>query len=349
MAPVRNARVIFKEVPADYPIPGKTVVYDESETIDVDNAPLDGGVLVKVLALSVDPYLRRMMIGPDAENFIPTFKLGQPVVNYGVAVVVRSESSAIKKGDHVVGLLDRQFPFQEYVLVRAHDFSTIRLVENSAHLPWSLYVGVLGMPGQTAYYGWSEFARPKKGDVVFVSAASGPVGATVVQLAKAEGLKVIASAGSDEKVAFVKAIGADVVFNYKTTNTREVLQKEGPLNIYWDNVGGETLEAAIDFSARHARVIVCGNISAYNTTEPYGVKNLQLLLWREITLHGFLFISLEPKYYEQFMKTIPKRVASGEIKYKEHVVRGLENAGQAIFDVQMGKNFGKSVVIVADE
>ncbi|KAI1792111.1 NAD(P)-binding protein [Ganoderma leucocontextum] len=347
MAPVRNARVIFNEVPTDYPIPGKTVVYDESETIDLDNVPLNGGILVKVLALSIDPYLRRMMIGPDAENFIPTFKLGQPIVNYGIAVVARSENPAIKQGAHVVGLIDRQFPFQEYAIV--HDLSTVRVVENSERLPWSLYLGVLGMPGQTAYYGWSEFARPKKGDVVFVSAASGSVGATVVQFAKAEGLKVIASAGSEEKVAFVKAIGADVAFNYKTTSTREVLEREGPINIYWDNVGGETLEAAIDFSARHTRVIVCGNISAYNTTEPYGVKNLQLLLWREITLHGFLFISLEPKYLEEFFKTIPKRIASGEIKYKEHIVRGLENAGQAILDVQMGKNLGKSVVVVADE
>ncbi|PIL28118.1 hypothetical protein GSI_09769 [Ganoderma sinense ZZ0214-1] len=345
MPSVRNARVIFNEIPTDYPLPGKHVVYDTSKTIDLENVPLDGGVLVKILVLSIDPYLRRMMVGRDVQNFSPPFELGQPIVNYGVAVVLRSENPAIRKGDHVVGL-EGQFPFQEYAIV--HDFSTVRVVENTENIPWSVYVGVLGMPGETAFYGWTEFAKHKKGDVVFVSGAAGPVGATVVQLAKAEGLKVIASAGSDDKVAFVKSIGADVAFNYKTTSTREVLDREGPLNLYWDNVGGETLETAIEFSARHARVIVCGNISAYNTKSPYGVKNLQLLIWREITLHGFLFDSLRPKHAAAFFRTMPGRVASGAVRYKEHVVHGLENAGQAILDVQEGRNFGKSVVVVAE-
>ena len=141
-----------------------------------------------------------------------------------------------------------------------------------------------------------------------------------------------------------------------------------PSDSYWDNVGGETLEAALDFAAHGTRVIVsplsliegiscslcpsnqvCGNISAYNTKEPYGVKNLQLLLWREIKMYGFLWSSLSSKHGKDFFENFPKRVASGEIKYKEHAVRGLENAGQAILDVQQGKNFGKSVIIVADE
>ncbi|KAI1788692.1 hypothetical protein LXA43DRAFT_1158615 [Ganoderma leucocontextum] len=165
---------------------------------------------------------------------------------------------------------------------------------------------------------------------------------TIVQLAKVEGLKFIASAGSDEKVMFVKAIGADVAFNYKTTSTRDVLD-------YWDNVGGDTLKAAIDFSTRHARV-VCGKISAYNTKEPYGVKNLQLLIWREISLNSYVVTSLRPKHKETFFRTMMKHVVSGEIRYKEHVVRGLENAGwRALLGVQMGKNFGKSVVVVTDE
>ncbi|KAM5544815.1 hypothetical protein V8D89_001713 [Ganoderma adspersum] len=324
MPSVRNARVIFNEIPTDYPLPGKHVVYDTSKTIDLENVPLDGGILVKVLVLSIDPYLRRMMVGPGVQNFSPPFELGKPIVNYGVAVVLRSENPDIKKGDHVVGL-EGQFPFQEYAIV--NDFSTIRVVEKPENIPWSVYVG-------------AEFPQPKKGDVVFVSGAAGPVGATVVQLAKADGLKVIASAGSDDKVAFVKSLGADVAFNYKTTNTREVLEREGPLNIYWDNVGGETLESALDFSARYARVIVCGNISAYNTKEPYG---------REISLHGFIFESQRAKHAAAFFRTMPGGVASGAVRYKEHVVRGLENAGQAILDVQMGKNFGKSVVVVAEE
>ncbi|KAI0706490.1 hypothetical protein C8Q76DRAFT_800914 [Earliella scabrosa] len=176
-----------------------------------------------------------------------------------------------------------------------------------------------------------EFAHAaKSGDVVFVTAAAGSVGSTVVQIAKAEGLKVIASAGSEDKTA-------------------EVLEKEGPINIYWDNVGGESLEAALEYSAQKAHFIICGSISNYNTKEPYNVKNLQLILWREVTLHGFLVLSLESKYADEFFRTFPARVASGEIKYKEHRVEGLEHAGQAIFDVQSGKNTGKMVVVVANE
>ncbi|TBU55126.1 NAD(P)-binding protein [Dichomitus squalens] len=345
MAPVKNGRVIFNEIPTGYPVPGQTIVYDESETIDLDNVPLNGGILVKILALSIDPYLRRKMIDPKIPSFFPPFRVGQVLDNSGVGVVLRSESPAFKVGSHVKG----HFPFQEYVVLSDPSKARTRVLENKESLPWTVYLGVCGMPGQTAHHGWYEFSHFKKGDIVFVTAASGPVGATVVQIAKAEGLKVIASAGSDEKVEFVKSIGADVAFNYKTTKTREVLEKEGLINIYWDNVGGESLEAALEFAAQKAHFIICGNISGYNTQDPYHVKNLQQLVWREITFHGFLIGSLMPKYQEEFDRTFPARVASGEIKYKEHIVRGLENAGQGLVDVLTGKNFGKTVLVVADE
>ncbi|PIL25993.1 hypothetical protein GSI_11747 [Ganoderma sinense ZZ0214-1] len=345
MAPVKNGRVIFNEMPTDYPIPGQTTVYDESETIDLENVPLNGGILIKTLVVSIDPYLRRMMIDPKTPSSFPPFSIGQTLINHAVGLVLRSENLAIPKGSHVAGL----FPFQEYAVLSGPVSPRVRVVENKENLPWSVFVGVCGMPGQTAHHGWHEYSHSKKGDLVFVTAASGPVGATVVQIAKAEGLRVIASAGSDEKVEFVKSLGADVVFNYKTTKTREVLEKEGLVNIYWDNVGGESLEAALEFAAPKSHFIICGNISGYNTGEPYNVKNLQQLVWREITFHGFLVDSLMPKYREEFLRTFPIRVASGEIKYKEHVVHGLENAGQALLDVMKGGNFGKSVVIVADE
>ena len=129
------------------------------------------------------------------------------------------------------------------------------------------------MAGKTADFGWKEFSAAKVGDVAFITAGAGPVGQLVIQLAKLDGLKVIASAGSDEKVAYLKTLGADVAFNYKTNKTAEVLEKEGPINVYWDNVGGETLEAAINHAAIGARFIECGMISAYNATgEPYNVK-----------------------------------------------------------------------------
>ncbi|KAL7284701.1 hypothetical protein ACG7TL_002005 [Trametes sanguinea] len=352
---------------AGFPEPGTTMAYDDTQTIDPDTAPLTpGAFLVKVLVLSIDPYLRGKMRDAGLESYSDAFVIGEPLYNYGIGVVVRSENPAFKAGDHLYGI----FKFQHYVI--ESDERAFRVLENKEGLPWSVYVGVCGMPGLTAYCGWKEHARPKRGEVAFITAGGGPVGAyvvnpyasgraatvayactllyrTAIQLAKADGLKVIASAGSDEKVAFMRSIGADVAFNYKTTDTRAVLATEGPIDIYWDNVGGATLEAAIEYAARHARLLECGMISQYNTTEPYHVKNLRLIVHKELSIHGFLVLSLQDKYETEFRATVPARVARGEIGYREERARGLENAGQAIVDVQRGRNAGKSVVIVADE
>lgn len=205
---------------------------------------------------------------PDHDLIQPAFEKGQPIENFGVGVVLRSENPKVKAGDHVYGIF-REYPVDPVLERSAHlpasafaqyfirpSFDGFRVLENKEGLPWSVYVGVAGMPGQTAYSAWKEYAKVQKGDVVFVTAASGPVGSFVVRLAKADGLKVIASAGSDEKCEFVKSLGADVVFNYKTTKTADVLAKEGPINIFWDNVGGESLDAALQYAARGARFLV---------------------------------------------------------------------------------------------
>ncbi|OCH96220.1 NAD-P-binding protein [Obba rivulosa] len=343
MAPVKNGRHLFNEVPAGYPEPGKTTVYDDSETIDLENTPLNGGLLVKTLILSIDPYMRGRMRDPSIASYAPPFYVGQPLNNFGVGKVLRSEDSMFKPGDHIYGM----FPFQEYVV--AQDPKGYKLLENKEGLPWSVYVGVCGMPGQTAYYAWKEWSNAKKGEVAFVTAASGPVGSTVVQLAKGDGCKVIASAGSDEKVAFVSSIGADVAFNYKSVPTRKVLEKEGPINIYWDNVGGETLAAAIDAADVYARFIECGMISQYNTQDPYPLKNLTSIVSKQLKFYGFIVSSLHGKYGTQFYQELPRRVAAGEIKYQEDITHGLEKVGEAILDVMTGKNKGKKVILVADD
>ncbi|EKM53341.1 uncharacterized protein PHACADRAFT_259646 [Phanerochaete carnosa HHB-10118-sp] len=342
MAPVKNGRILFNDIPSGYPEPGKTTIYDESETIDLDSAPLNGGFLVKTLVLSIDPYLRDKMRDPKDYGFVPHFDMNQPIANFGVGVVVRSENKGVKVGDHLYGT----FPFQEYFILPGLEGS--RILENKEGLPWSAYVGIAGMPGQTAYTAWKEYAQAKKGETAFVTAASGPVGSLVVQFAKADGMKVIASAGSDEKVAFVKSLGADVVFNYKKTKTADVLAKEGPINVYWDNVGGESLDAALTNAAQRARFLECGYITGYNG-EGTPVKNMAVVFGKEITLYGFLVFSLLPKYEDEFYREIPARVAKGEFKYIEDAKKGLEWAGHAILDVQQGKNHGKSVVIVAEE
>ncbi|KAH9918900.1 NAD-P-binding protein [Epithele typhae] len=346
MSPICNARVLFKEFPgSDYPVVDQHLAYDDSQTVDPVTDPLDGGFLVKVLYLSVDPYLRRRMTpGGAPEESIQPFAINEPLVNYGVGVVLRSEHAKIKAGSHLVGFL----PFQEYVILPNDDGITL-LDSKPDGISWSAYIGVLGMPGLTAYSGWNEFSRAKPGETVFVTAASGAVGAVVVQLAKLSGCKVIASAGSEDKVEYARTIGADVAFNWKKDNTREILKREGPINICWDNVGGESLEAALDAAASHARFIICGSASNYNTGTPYNVKNLQLLIWKEIHFYGFLYLSLQPKHGPAFLRDMPRHVAAGEVKFKEHLTRGLARAGDALLDVLRGGNFGKSVIVVAEE
>ncbi|KAJ3551077.1 hypothetical protein NMY22_g6 [Coprinellus aureogranulatus] len=240
MSPVPNPRVLFNEVPQGYPEPGKTVVYDESENIDLDTVSIpDGGFLVKTLYLSVDPYMRGHIRKPEVKSYSPPFVIGQPLNGHGVGVVLKSKYPELKEGAHVYGI----FSHQVYSVYK--DKSGLIVLDNKENLPWSYYVGVCGMPGKTAYHAWHEYSQAKKGETVFVTAGAGPVGSFVIQLAKLDGCKVIASAGSDEKVEFMKSIGADVAFNYKTTNTLEVLEKEGGIDIYWDNVGGETLDAVL--------------------------------------------------------------------------------------------------------
>ncbi|KAF9470781.1 leukotriene B4 12-hydroxydehydrogenase, isoform CRA_a, partial [Pholiota conissans] len=161
------------------------------------------------------------------------------------------------------------------------------------------------------------------GETVFVSAAARAVGSLVIQLAKMDGCKVIGSAGSEEKVQFMKECGADVAFNYKTTNTLEVLKKEGPIDIYWDDVGGETFDAALDAAASNARFILCGTISTYNDPKGTPVYNMPKVFEKCLSINGFLYQPLEPKWRQQFAATIAPLVAAGKIKHQEDVYEGF--------------------------
>jgi len=338
MAPITNKRIILKEFPTGFPVPGQTTTLDSSQTIDLHNVPLNGGILVKTLVLSLQPYLMARM-----RPFMPNrFQIGQSIEDCGVGVVVRSENPAFQVGDHLHGF----YPFQEYsVLHETKDFTKIH---NEYNLPWSVFLGIAGLPGQTAYFGWKEYSRVKKGEVAFVSSGAGAVGSLVIQLAKQDGMKVIASAGSDDKVQFLKELGADVAFNYKTTQTSEILEKEGPIDVYWDNVGGETLEAALNAAAKHARFIECGMIAGYGgSAKP--IPNLIHVIPKGISINGFVVSTLSPKYLEAFEREVPALIASKGLTYREDVTRGLENAEVAFDNFLKGAFIGKSVVVVADE
>ncbi|KAH7913966.1 alcohol dehydrogenase [Hygrophoropsis aurantiaca] len=347
MSPVKNGRYIFNEIPTDYPIPGKTTLYDGSPTIDLDNVPLNGGFLLKTLVLSIDPYMRGRMRDASIPSYVPAFDLGKPLVNFGVGRVLRSDNSAFKAGDHLYGY----FPFEEYSVQQ--DAKSYQIIENKENLPWSVYVGAAGMPGQTAFAAWKKYAHAKKGEVAFITTGAGAVGSLVVQLAKRDGLKVIASAGSEEKVEFMKSIGVDVAFNYKTTSTVEVLKENGPLNVYWDNVGGATLDAALDAAVpAGARFIAsnseCGMISGYNTQQQ-PISNIFSVVTKSISMNGFIVFGIFPEFADEFYRDIPKWIASGEIKYQEDLTKGLEHTGEAILAVQKGTNHGKSVIVVAEQ
>ncbi|KAF8193890.1 hypothetical protein K438DRAFT_1828217 [Mycena galopus ATCC 62051] len=342
MAPIRNARVLFNSVPNGYPVPGETTIYDTTQEIDLETVPLNGGILVKTLVLSVDPYFRGRM-RPTSKGYIGSFKLGEPLDGFGVGVVLRSENPEVAVGKHIYG---PTMLHQEYTVLS--ELGHARVIEKHPDLPWTVYVGALGMPGQTAFVAWKEYSEAKPGEVAFVTTGAGGVGAVVVQLAKEAGLKVISSAGSDEKVKFMQSIGADVAFNYKTTDTREVLEKEGPIDIFWDNVGGEVLDAAIEFAAQNGRFIECGSISGYNTGQT-PLKNFSMMVGKCLHFHGFLVWPLLPKYSEEFYATMPEKFASGKFKYSEEITKGLDKVGEVILAVQMGTSKGKSVVVVAEE
>ncbi|KAJ7820955.1 hypothetical protein B0H13DRAFT_1660687 [Mycena leptocephala] len=243
---IHTSKFGFIHSSTGYPVPGETTVYDTTQNIDLETVSLNGGILLKTLVLSIDPYFRiimqnsRLPVSPSQTQ--PGSGSSHSLSGFGIAVMLRSESPSVTAGQHVYGV---NTAHQEYAIIP--ELGGLQIMEKHPNLPWSVYLGAAGMPGQTAYIGWKEFANAKAGEVAFVSAGAGEM---VIQLAKQAGLKVIASAGSEEKVQFMKSMGAGVVFNYKTTATREVLAKEGPIDIYWDNVGGDILDAELSWSSQ---------------------------------------------------------------------------------------------------
>ncbi|KAJ8502400.1 hypothetical protein ONZ45_g11798 [Pleurotus djamor] len=338
MVAIANKRLVFKQVPTQgWPVPGETTVYDSSQTIDLDNVPLNGGFLVKTLYVSLDYWIySRMVVSGGPFTGIPHIPLDGPVQNYG---------NPNYKPDQHVYHLHAFFPFEEYFVVSKDEHWMV--INNSENIPWSNYLSVLGMAGQTAYLGWKAFAKPKKGEVVFISSAAGTVGSVVAQLAKLDGLKVIGSAGSDDKVRLLQGLGVDVAFNYKTSNINEVLAQHGPIDIFWDNVGGEALEAALNAANRHARLIECGMIG--DTPNPYFVKNLRFIVHKSISLNGFVVPEpMQPDAMAEFYENVPKLVANGSITALEDIREGFEKGGETFVQAMVGHNGGKVILKIGE-
>lgn len=352
MPVVKNRAVIFQSPPTGgYPVEGQHLVYSESNEIDIDNVDIKDGVLVRNKVVSIDPYQRGRMRAPEIQSYSAPFKLNSPITNYGVGKVIRSNDDRFKVGDEI---FSNSTGFEEYTIIskKGLDDVATRVIDQKIGLPVEKWTGAAGMPGMTAYYGFYEIGQPKKGETIFISAASGAVGQIVAQLAKREGLKVIGSCGSDEKVEYLKnELKFDHAFNYKTSNNLQELKKFEPIDIYWDNVGGETLDDFFLVAAVRARIIACGMISQYNVSgEPYGVKNIMLTVGKSIKMQGFIIINPEcwkptaPKFYA----SVPEWLVKGEITSKEDVTKGLKNAIGSLIGIFKGQNFGKAVVEIWD-
>ncbi|MER7774330.1 NADP-dependent oxidoreductase [Streptomyces sp. NPDC096191] len=302
--------------------------------------PGEGQVLVRNLYVSVDPYMRGRMSA--AKSYAAPYELGKAMQGGAVGEVVASNAEGFAVGDHVLHFLG----WREYAAVNAK--SAVKVDPDAA--PLSTYLGVLGMTGLTAYAGLLRTAAFKEGDTVFVSGAAGAVGSQVGQLAKLKGAaRVIGSAGSDEKVRLlVDDYGFDAAFNYKDAPVSEQLRAAAPdgIDVYFDNVGGDHLEAAIGSLNLNGRIAICGAISVYNNTEPApGPKNLARLIQTRGRIEGFLVgdhYDLQPKFVEE----VGPWVASGALKYRETVVEGIENNLEAFLGVLRGDNTGKMIVKV---
>jgi NADPH-dependent curcumin reductase CurA len=300
--------------------------------------PGEGQILVRNTYLSVDPYMRGRMSA--AKSYAEPFELGKVMQGGAVGEVVASNAEGIAVGDHVLHF----FGWREYAALDAKH--AVKVDPQAA--PESTYLGVLGMTGLTAYAGLLRTASFKEGDVVFVSGAAGAVGSQVGQLAKLKGAsRVIGSAGSDEKVKLlVDEYGFDAAFNYKNGAVSEQLREAAPdgIDVYFDNVGGDHLEAAIGSLNQGGRIAVCGMISVYNNTEPApGPRNLARLIQTRGRIEGFLVgdhYDLQP----QFVQEVGPWVASGALKYRETVVEGIENNVEAFLGVLRGDNTGKMIV-----
>ena len=241
---VQNKGLIFKSVPQGWPKPGENLTI-EARDFDLDTAPPEGGITTKNYHVSFDPYQRGRMRAPEIVSYVPPFELGKPITNSAVAKVLKSDCPKFKEGDVITGLL----PTEEYSVVSAQVANnSCRKLENPYNLDPRLFIGALGMPGLTAYSSLYAIGQPKKGETILVSAASGAVGQIVGQLAKHEGLTVIGSVGSDEKLHFIRnELKFDGGFNYKKEKPADALTRLAPngIDIYYENVGGEQLDAAL--------------------------------------------------------------------------------------------------------
>ncbi len=320
-----------------------------TDNFDLESAPVAepeaGELLVRNVYLSVDPYMRGRM--NDVKSYIPPFALGKPLQGGVVGQVVASRNDAFAEGEWVSGMLG----WENFSISDGEGLQKVQ----TGLAPLSYHLGILGMPGMTAYVGLIGVGEVQKGENVFVTAASGAVGSVVGQIAKNMDCHVAGSAGSDEKVAFLtEELGFDAALNYKSADDPVAAVHEAcpkGIDVHFENVGGPMFEAAIFNMRERGRIALCGMISDYNTeisSLPPGPRGLFVLIGRSVRMQGFIVFNY-PKLCAEWVELGARWLAEGKIKYRESVAEGLENAPAAFIGMLEGKNFGKQIVRLADE
>ena len=298
--------------------------------------PKDGEVLVRNQWLSLDPYMRFRM--DDVKSYAPSAQIGEVMVGQTAGEVLESKHPAFKPGDKVLAA-----GWQLYSCMKGEDLSKVP----AGDAPLSYYLGLLGMPGLTAYFGMKEIGAPRPGETVVVSAASGAVGGVVGQLARIAGCRAVGVAGGRQKCDYVvNELGFDACVDYKAGNLYRDLREACPkgADVYFDNVAGEVLETMLRIMNTYSRIVVCGRIAERD--EPYCHKNLGVLIGKRIRMQGMIVFDWKDRYAEG-VQALAGHLAQGKLKYRESVVEGIENAPKGFIALLRGGNFGKQLVKLA--
>lgn len=331
----KNREIRLKRRPEGLP------AQEDFELVEVDlPEPAEGEVLVRNIYLSVDPYMRGRMI--DRPNYMPPFELGKPLEGGCVGQVVESRNNRLRPGQYVVGMQG----WREFYLSNGRGLLPV----DPGLAPLPAYLGVMGMPGLTAYVGLLDLGKPAEGETLFVSAAAGAVGSLVCQIGKIKGCRVVGSAGSDEKVDWLlREARIDCAFNYKRAGSlHQELERLCPdgIDVYFENVGGAHLEAALERMNLRGRIVLCGMIARYNDTklEP-GPRNLFLAIGKRLTLRGFI-VSDHLDRIGAFTTDMARWISEGKIRWKTTILEGIEKAPEAFIGLFKGENLGKMLVRV---
>ena len=317
--------------------PRGAVTEDNFRIVDAPLAAPDAGeALVRNDWLSLDPYMRGRM--SDVKSYAPSVQLGQVMVGQTVGEVLESHDPRFKPGDKVL----TQLGWQLYGVAKGSELTPI----DTSRAPASCYLGVLGMPGITAWFGLSEIGQPKTGETFVVSAASGAVGGVAGQLAKIRGCRAVGIAGGQAKCDYVvRELGFDACIDYKAGNLLQDLRDACPkgVDVHFENVGGEILDTLLRVMNPFSRIVVCGLIAEYNAAEPYGYTMLRSVLVNRIRMQGMIVFDWKHRYGEA-VEGLADCLAKGKLKYRESVVHGIDNAPKGLIALLTGGNFGKQLV-----